>query len=351
MNISRNLARGLSAAAVLGGLAVAFTTAQARPGAGRHSMGEGPDGGPGGHPGRIFGHGHGGGPLSRFRDVPTTAIVTRMAKRLELTDDQQTKIAAILDGTRETLRANADDARETLKATREGIEEILNPEQKEKARKNIHAPMGAIGGFVRQHGPEMREKFGEAREGLKMHGALRGLDLTADQKVALKELHTSASAERKAIMAETKPRLDAIRDKAMAAVDAILTEAQREELKERMDTMPDGPPPPPPHGRRGATMDRRGLDDRGPQGGFGPRDRTGAGGPPPLHDDYAMERGAGPDDRDDRMASADRPMGPPPSFREEGPDRRGPDGSHGHGGPGGPGHPDPEDDLLTDLFR
>ena len=187
-----------------------------------------------GKEGRGFG---GPGKHGPFGDRPTTAVLEMMSKRLELTQEQQDKIAPILEKTREQLKEQAGDAKDVLKETKEQIGAILNDEQKAKLEKGKDAIAGAFGGYLRAHGPEIREHMQGAGQEIALRAAIGSLDLTEEQRTKLKEMQESVQEKRKAIMEEVKPRMEAIEKEVKASMEQILTADQLEQLKEKKADM------------------------------------------------------------------------------------------------------------------
>jgi len=184
---------------------------------------------------RPGGHGFFGREMG---DRPTTAVLEMMTKRLELTKEQQEKIAPILERTRSEIRETAEGTKAILEKTREEVGAVLNEEQKQKIGKAREDVKGAVGGFLKSHGPEIREGVKGAGDEIRLRIALRSLDLTDEQKAKLGELQESIEEKREAAMAEMRKQQEQIREEAKKVVDETLTDAQKAELKKKLADMP-----------------------------------------------------------------------------------------------------------------
>ncbi len=98
--------------------------------------------------------------------------------------------------------------------------------------------MGAIGGFLQNHKPELRDRARQAGEEIRLRMALGSLDLSEEQRAKLKELEDRTQQERREIMAEVKPRLDAIRDSVKQTLESTLTDEQKSQLAKRLGDKP-----------------------------------------------------------------------------------------------------------------
>ncbi|MGI8905366.1 MAG: hypothetical protein ACR2IE_02620 [Candidatus Sumerlaeaceae bacterium] len=195
----------------------------------------GPGPGPGGAD-RQFGRRT--GPLAG--DRPTTAMLEMLSNRLDLTDEQKEKIAPILENTRKELRKTAEGTKAVLEKSKEDIAAVLNAEQKGKLKKVKENIGGAVGGFARQHGPEIRERIHDAGQEIALRAALGSLDdLTDEQRGKLKELQERVNKQREAIQAELKPKMEELKKQVKAELDSTLTDEQKATLKERMEKMKD----------------------------------------------------------------------------------------------------------------
>lgn len=189
-------------------------------------------------PGAGRGAGRGRGPAAGMRDMPTSKIVEMMSKRLDLTDEQKTKATEIIESTRAQLKDNVGDVRSCLEKSREAIAGILTPEQKEKMAKLKGGMMEAAGSFAQAHGQEIKQGMQQAGEEIRLRMALNTLTLTDEQKTKLKEAGDKFNEQRKAIMSEVQPKLDALRTETKTAIDSILTPEQKTQLEQRVKDMP-----------------------------------------------------------------------------------------------------------------
>ncbi len=247
-----------------------------------------------------------GGPRMGFFQPPnmgnleSSPVLARMTKRLDLTAEQQEKVKTILDQTREELKKSAEEARAIVDKSHEGIQALLTDAQKAKAQEGRERVRERIGEFAAERGPQIRERVREGLENMgeamKIRRALGELDLSDEQKTKLREVEKDAAEKVKAIHESVQPKIEELKKDVRAKIDAVLTEAQRAELKKELEKIGDNPPF---QGMRGGD---RGAGRPG-RGFFGP------GGPLGLE--------GGPD-------------GPLPDGGRRGPGR-------GRGGPGGPG--------------
>jgi Spy/CpxP family protein refolding chaperone len=203
--------------------------------AGQHSgprpfaAGKGP-GGPGGE------HGLRGG------DRPTTVVMEMLSKRLDLTDDQKAKIAPILDNTRSELRKTAEGTKAILQKSKEEIQAVLTDEQKGKLEKMKETLGGAVGGYLRANGPEIKERVHDAGQEIALRAALGSLDLTDEQRSKLKDLQSEVEKKREAIQAELKPKMEELKKEVKTKLEATLTDEQKSQLKERIEQMREAGP-------------------------------------------------------------------------------------------------------------
>lgn len=175
---------------------------------------------------------HGG-----FGDRPTTAVLEMMTKKLDLTEEQRNKIAPILENAKSQLKEQVGEAKDVFAETKEQIGAVLTDEQKAKFEKGKQAFVGAVGGYVRAHGPEIRERVQGAGKEIALRAALGSLELTEEQRTKLKDLQESVQEKRQAIMEEMKPRFEAIDKHVKDTLESTLTPAQLEQLKEKQADM------------------------------------------------------------------------------------------------------------------
>ncbi len=164
------------------------------------------------------------------------ALRAKVIKELGLTKDQVTQIRAIVQKYRQDVAAElkssdpADQKKAKVKDLHDtaanAITALLNDDQKARAEK-IH--------FV-QLLLEPR-----ARAEARLIVLLSKLNLTDDQKASIKTINQQAEAAAKAIQADTsldqpakRARLQELRKDTQAKIMAVLTPAQREQLKKLM---------------------------------------------------------------------------------------------------------------------
>lgn len=157
-------------------------------------------------------------------------MMQRMTRELGLTDQQKASIKAIMDEHRTKLDAlmasnlpqdqKQAQRLELRKQMRAGILAVLTPEQRVKAEKMWEA------------GKELRKDFVECWQ---------ELNLTPDQKSSVKSIREQAAADAKAVWADKSltdqqkhARIAEITEKARQGALALLTPAQKEQLKKCM---------------------------------------------------------------------------------------------------------------------
>jgi Spy/CpxP family protein refolding chaperone len=216
-------------------------------------------------------------PGSWAQDISTTRIITMLDRRADLTEEQERQIRGILDETRAEAKALMDELRGKMKASREGILKVLTDEQKQKIGKAAGQLLGGVADFADTHGPALRERLQAAGDEIRMRGALASLELTEEQREKLRAHHEAMRERHEALRKEMGPKIQALREEARKELESILTPEQREQLKERLETMPADPPRGPRFGEGGLGQqwrDRRaarfdgldGPDDQRPRG-------------------------------------------------------------------------------------
>lgn len=178
-----------------------------------------------------------GGPLGG--DRPTTVVLEMLSKRLDLTAEQKEKIAPILEATRDELKKTAEGTKAVLAKTKEQIRAVLTDEQKGKLEKLKENVAGAVGGFARANGAEIRERVHDAGQEIALRTAIGSLDLTDEQRGKLKDLQDEVQQKRDAIQAEVKPKMEELKKEVKSKLEATLTDEQKATLKERMENMKD----------------------------------------------------------------------------------------------------------------
>lgn len=191
---------------------------------------------------RLFAGGGpgGGGPMGG--DRPTTVVLQMLSKHLDLTDEQKEKIKPILESTREELRKSAEGAKSALQKSKDEIKAVLTDEQKGKLEKMKENIGGAVGGFMRANGPEIRERVQDAGQEIALRMALGSLDLTDEQRGKLKSLQDDVKQKREAIEAEMKPKMEELKKEVKSKLEATLTDEQKTQLKERIEQMREAGP-------------------------------------------------------------------------------------------------------------
>lgn len=229
---------------------------------------KGPEGGKGPH-GGFFG----GGPGARFGDAPTTKIVEMMDKRLDLTDEQQAKMEAIITATREKVQPLTEQIGAAVKQSREEISSLLTEEQRAKIGDAKEDIFKGVGGFAANHKEEIRERVQEAGEEIRMRVALHKMDLNEEQRAKLQEINKSVREKQREIHEEVRPKVEELRKEAKEQIASVLTPDQQKELEQKLKDMP---------------QPGRGEGGRGAAGFRGRRGPGGHGGPdgeqrPPRH--------------------------------------------------------------------
>lgn len=206
----------------------------AQPGPGGPRGGRGPDGPAGPR----------GGAMLQAGALPTTGIVTMLKNRADITEEQASKIAAIME------------------TTREDVMNVLTPEQREKLDKLQERGQG-----IRERAQErdanrdeMRERQQErvqvVAEHMRMWRAAQLVDLTDEQKAKVREIQKATQEKAKALQDELKPKMDEIHKKAQDDLRALLTDEQKTKFDAKLQELKDAPAP--PAGGPGAMMQQRG---------------------------------------------------------------------------------------------
>jgi Spy/CpxP family protein refolding chaperone len=172
-----------------------------------------------------------------------------LSNRLNLTEDQKTKIKPILDEGTEKIRAIHEETQAKIKAVKEGIHDkikpLLNPDQQQKLEqfKKEMENRPHPGGF----GPGMPGRgFGKNAEGgpgpgmggnLAEHLA-KQLNLTAEQQNQLKPVFEETQAKMKEVWADTSLSMEQkhakgkeIREANRAKIEAVLTPEQKQKFE------------------------------------------------------------------------------------------------------------------------
>jgi Spy/CpxP family protein refolding chaperone len=220
-----------------------------------------PGGGPFGGPGR----GLGAKMRPQFGAMLTTQAVEMMAKRLDLTDEQKSKVSAIAEKARADIRGIGEKAKDL----REDIEE-----RAESMRGRAFRPEPG------EDAPPNMKGMGEMME---LHMAVRQLDLSDEQKEKLKASREEMEKAGKAIREEVEPKMESLRKEARAKLDGVLTEEQRKQLDKELERVrewrserPEGPG----FGRFAGPRRGPGMKFRGPNAPDAPKPPV----PPPAPD-------------------------------------------------------------------
>lgn len=201
----------------------------------------------------------------RGRDVPTTRILERLAQYLELTPEQHVKVKEILAKAKSEFGESVTTLREFGEKTRESLHEVLTEEQRAKLDR-LREDAKAVGQrMAENYGKPAREAAERMAQEARLRMALRQLNLSEEQRQRVEEVEKKVSEKIRAIQQEVQPKIQAVREEAKKEIEAILTPEQREQLRERLEKMPAGPPQFPQE-----------------RPGQGPRARRPAGGPPPA---------------------------------------------------------------------
>jgi Spy/CpxP family protein refolding chaperone len=182
-------------------------------------------------PGKHFGP-------SRLGDAATTPMLNMLSKRLDLTEQQKTNITAIVQETRESVKEPAGEVREIMRTAFTKISAELTDEQKAKLRQTRQGLFQAAGGFLKAHGPEMRDRAKMAGQEMNMRFAPgRVSDLTDDQRTQLQALGKEIRERHEALREEMKPRMERIRSESEEKLRGILTEEQFKQMQENRKEM------------------------------------------------------------------------------------------------------------------
>jgi Spy/CpxP family protein refolding chaperone len=236
-----------------------------------------PGGGPFGGPGR----GLGAKMRPQFGAMLTTQAVEMMAKRLDLTDEQKSKVSAIAEKARADIRGIGEKAKDDAMA-------VLTPEQREKAkdlREDIEERAESMRGraFRPEPGEDAPPNMKGMGEMMELHMAVRQLDLSDEQKEKLKASREEMEKAGKAIREEVEPKMESLRKEARAKLDGVLTEEQRKQLDKELERVrewrserPEGPG----FGRLAGPRRGPGMKFRGPNAPDAPKPPV----PPPAPD-------------------------------------------------------------------
>jgi Spy/CpxP family protein refolding chaperone len=288
----------------------------------------------------------------RRGDVPTTRILTRLSEYLELSPEQREKARDILEKAKSELGESVGSLRELGEKTRERLRAILTDAQREKLDKLRNDMRDTAERMAQNYGPALREGAERLGQEARFRMALRGLDLTPEQREKVEAIEKETAEKIRAIQEEVRPKIQAARQEAVKKIEEVLTPEQREKFQNELKKFPAGNP----SARRGAAPPPAEKRESGPQA-FGaprpmherqaylpPRPPAPAGGfrqevpslaygapAPPMEPRFAPQRGWEPDPR----------MGPVP------PPPTGPmDGEV----PAQPAAPPRERDILTEIF-
>lgn len=171
-------------------------------------------------------------------DRPTTAVVEMMAKRLDLTDQQRTRITDILDQTREAVKGPSQELRGIMENTRTSIMNELTDEQKQKVAEGKQDLFQALGGFAMAHRPEMRDRAEAAGEEIRLRLALGSLELQPEQREKLQEIAKEVREKQAAIREELKPKMESMKTELEQKLKDVLTSEQQTELEQKLKEGP-----------------------------------------------------------------------------------------------------------------
>ena len=173
-----------------------------------------------------------------FGDRPTSVVLEIMTKRLELTEAQREKIAPILNEAKEKIKKSVEESKDALESTKQQISAELTEAQKTKLEEGKGILAGAMGGYLRDHGPELRQRVEGAGKEIGLRAALGALELTEEQREKLKELQERAQEKRETLMQEMKPKFEEIEKDVKDTLAATLTPEQLEKLKAQRANLP-----------------------------------------------------------------------------------------------------------------
>lgn len=161
----------------------------------------------------------------------------QIADKLGLTEDQKAQIKTIVEKYREQIRQvmqsslTQDEKRTQAQALRQemrgAIEQVLTPEQREKARQ-----------MLANAGKQMKQRF---------HECLKKLDLSAEQTDKIKSIREAGMEKVRAIKVDTtlsaeekRSRVQVIRKETHEQVMSVLTPEQRAKLSQMCPKMGQG---------------------------------------------------------------------------------------------------------------
>lgn len=165
--------------------------------------------------------------------VVAAAVSQRVGDRLEnaadklgLTQDQRKKIAATCESFEPKFEALADQRRDLVQSEMKAHTQILNAEQREKARDMIHDRIIIV---QSQFDPNDPRALGRLKETMRerLEAAADDLSLTPEQRNQIKE----KGAEFAKKYAAQREQREALRKEELTAVGEILTPEQREKVK------------------------------------------------------------------------------------------------------------------------
>jgi Spy/CpxP family protein refolding chaperone len=199
------------------------------------------------------------------RDGATTKVLERLSQKLDLTDEQKVKIAAILAATGEELKGEAGNAKDVLQKSREEIAAVLNDEQKKKLGEMKQNVREGVGGFAKAHGPQMKEHMQSAGEEMRLRTALSSLELSDEQREKLRAVQQEVMEKRREIHEAIRPKIEALQKEAKEKVTSVLTDDQKAQLEKKMLEMPK----PDESGRRFRGPEGKAPDGTGTHGDAG----------------------------------------------------------------------------------
>lgn len=181
---------------------------------------------------------------------------------LKLTDEQKQKIKDIMNDARaKSENLTGDDCHKVMREAREKIsDQVLTEEQRSKLRKKMRQ-------FARRHSGE------------RMGNPLKGI-ATDEQMEKIKAI--MSDAREKAEDADPEARRDILQAARKKVSDEVLTEEQRDKLREKMKQMRQ-------RRRVGDGERRRPRRGRGEDDGAGPDDEGEMAPPPPPPGDEALD--------------------------------------------------------------
>lgn len=180
-------------------------------------------------------------PFSKTRlagDMPTTPILNMLQKRLDLTEEQSSRVEQILSDAKAEIRQPAEQIKQVFERTHSQIRDVLTPDQQEEAQRMKRGLFEGVAGFAQDHKERLRESAAKAGDEIRLRVAISELDLTDEQRQELEEIRETTREKREEIQEALRPKMDELRENARNQIESVLTEEQRTELEKKIQEMP-----------------------------------------------------------------------------------------------------------------